>query len=101
MIIRYKFIKFLLNIDLDSSGAFRCYNTKKIKLTDILLSKNNSYSFFSESIILLSLKKYKISELPVILPKRFSGSSKMKLTDLINGFFYTIFIFIKVKIFFY
>ena len=98
---RYKFIKFLLNIDLDSSGAFRCYNTKKINLTDILLSKNNSYSFFSESIILLSLKKYKISELPVILPKRFSGSSKMKLTDLINGFFYTIFIFIKVKIFFY
>ena len=98
---RHLFVKFIFNINIDSSGAFRCYNTKKINLNDILLSKDNSYSFFTESIVILSLKKYKIAEIPVILPKRFSGSSKMKLTDVIYGFFYTLFIFLKVKILFY
>ena len=96
---RYKFIKLLFNIELDSSGAFRCYNTKNIKVGDILLAKNASYSFFTESIIFLVIKKYKIFELPVILPKRFSGSSKMKLSDLVDGFLYTLFIFLKIKFF--
>lgn len=100
-IFRHLLVKFIFNINIDSSGAFRCYNTKKINLNDILLSKDNSYSFFTESIVILSLKKYKIAEIPVILPKRFSGSSKMKLTDVIYGFFYTLFIFLKVKILFY
>lgn len=100
-IFRHLLVKFIFNINIDSSGAFRCYNTKKINLNDILLSKDNSYSFFTESIVMLSLKKYKIAEIPVILPKRFSGSSKMKLTDVIYGFFYTLFIFLKVKILFY
>ena len=88
----------MFNINLDSSGAFRCYSTKKIKLGDILQSKNDSYSFFTESIILLSLKKYKIAEIPVLLPKRFSGSSKMRLADVCYGFFYTIFIFLKKRL---
>ena len=44
---------------------------KKIKLDDILQSKNDSYSFFTESIIILSLKKYKIAEIPVSLLKDF------------------------------
>ena len=71
---------------------------KKIKLDDILQSKNDSYSFFTESIIILSLKKYKIAEIPVLLPKRFSGSSKMRLADVCYGFFYTIFIFLKKRL---
>ena len=96
--IRHLFVKFMFNINLDSSGAFRCYSTKKIKLDDILQSKNDSYSFFTESIILLSLKKYKIAEIPVLLPKRFSGSSKMRLADVCYGFFYTIFIFLKKRL---
>jgi len=94
---RYKFIKLLFNIDLDSSGAFRCYNIKQIKLNDILLAKNDSYSFFTESTIILVVKKYKIFELPVILPKRFSGSSKMRLNDLVYGFLYSLLIFLKLK----
>ena len=48
--LRHLLIKNILNIKFDSSGAFRCYNIKKIKLKDILIAKNNSYSFFWESI---------------------------------------------------
>ena len=44
--LRHLLIKNILNIRYDSSGAFRCYNVKKIKLKDILMAKNNSYSFF-------------------------------------------------------
>ena len=48
---------------------------KKIKLQDILNAKNESYSFFWESIFILS-KKYEIREIPIKLPGRLSGSSK-------------------------
>ena len=48
-LIRFYLVNILLNIHYDTSGGFRCYNLKKIKISDILLSKNNSYSFFWES----------------------------------------------------
>ena len=49
-IIRYKLTKYFLKQEYDSSGAFRCYNLKKIKLSDLLLSKDNRYAFFWQSI---------------------------------------------------
>ena len=86
--LRHYMIKLLLNIEFDSSGAFRCYNIKKIKLQDILKAKNESYSFFWESIFILSKKKYSIGEIPIELPYRSSGSSKMKIKDIINALIY-------------
>ena len=47
--LRHFLIKNILNIKYDSSGAFRCYNIKKIKLKDILIAENNSYSFFGKA----------------------------------------------------
>ena len=70
----------LLNINYDTSGGFRCYNLKKIKLSDILISRNLSYSFFWESTYILA-QKYKIKEIPIILPYRKIGVSKMKFRD--------------------
>lgn len=96
--LRHYVIKIFLNIDFDSSGAFRCYNTKKIKLYDILRAKNNSYSFFWESIFFLS-KKYKIREIPIKLPGRLSGSSKMRLKDIFSAVIYLIKIFLKNRLF--
>ena len=96
--LRHYVIKLLLNIEFDSSGAFRCYDTKKIKLKDILIAKNESYSFFWESIFILS-KKYKIREIPIKLPGRLSGSSKMRLIDIFSAIIYLLKIFIKKKLF--
>tara|TARA_B100000579_G_C22750740_1_gene813873 strand:- start:430 stop:1137 length:708 start_codon:yes stop_codon:yes gene_type:complete len=95
---RYLLVKLMFNTNLDTSGAFRCYNTNKIRLKDIILADSNSYSFFTESTLILFKKNYKISQLSVILPKRYSGSSKMKFLDLITGFLYTLLIFFKLKI---
>ena len=94
---RFLFVKFLFGSDMDTSGAYRCYNVNKIKLKDIMLSKNNSYSFFTESALILWKKNYKIKQLNVSLPKRASGSSKMRYLDLIRGFAYTIYIFFKIR----
>jgi dolichol-phosphate mannosyltransferase len=87
---RHFIIKKLLKIDYDSSGAYRCYNVKSVKLSDILLAKNNSYSFFWESIFILSKKKYKIAEIPIILPGRLSGNSKMSIFDIFKALSYLI-----------
>ena len=83
--LRHYVIKLLLNIQFDSSGAFRCYDIKKIKLKDILIAENESYSFFWESIFILS-KKYEIREIPIKLPGRLSGSSKMRFIDIFSNF---------------
>jgi dolichol-phosphate mannosyltransferase len=85
---RYILIKILFGISLDTSGAFRLYNVKSINLNDILLAKDNGYSFFWESIVILLKKKYRISEIPIILPTRRTGFSKMRIKDLFYALFY-------------
>ena len=91
---RHKLIQFLLNIKYDSSGAFRGYLTDKINIKDIFLAKNNSYSFFWESIFILS-KRYKIKEIPIRLPGRHSGSSKMKFKDIFLALLYLLVFFFR------
>ena len=86
--IRFYLINILLNINYDSSGAYRCYNAKNIKLNDVLSAKNNGYSFFWESLYLLNKKKYSIKEIPIYLPYRKVGSSKMTMRDIIGSLFY-------------
>ena len=57
--LRYILLYLLLGIKCDSSGAFRCYNFNKLNTKFIFYAKNNSYSFFWESIFILS-KKFKV-----------------------------------------
>jgi dolichol-phosphate mannosyltransferase len=93
--IRFYFINILLNFNYDSSGAYRCYDTNKIKINHILLAKDNSYSFFWESIFHLHKKKYSIKQIAVDLPYRKLGSSKMRIKDIIYSLFYLFIYFIK------
>ena len=93
-LVRFYLVNILLNINYDNSGGFRCYNLKIIKRSDILISKNQSYSFFWESTYILA-QKYKIKEIPIILPYRKIGVSKMKVTDVISALTYLIYFSIK------
>ena len=88
--VRHQMIKFFLGMSFDASGAYRCYNLKKIKRNDILLAKDNGYSFFWESIFILYKKNYSIFEVPIVLPYRKIGSSKMKVSDILYAFIYLI-----------
>jgi len=96
--LRYYLVWILLGTKLDGSGGFRLYDLKKVKLKDIFESKDNNYNFFWQSAFLLEHKKYKISEIPIDLPNRVIGSSKMKLKDLISGLINLIKFFIMYKI---
>ena len=93
--LRYLVINKLLNINYDSSGAFRCYNSDKVKLKDLLKAKNNSYSFFWESIFILNKKNYKIFEIPIHLPARLAGVSKMQFKDIFSALFYLLLFFFR------
>ena len=94
--LRYYLIGFLFNKSYDSSGAFRCYNTNQVKLKHLLLAKNNSYSFFWESILILD-KKYLIKEIPIKLNARYLGESKMMISDIIEALKYLLKIYYKIK----
>ena len=83
--IRFYLVKILLSTKFDSSGGFRCYNLKKIK-SKLLLAKNNSYFFLIESLFYYEQLKYKIQEIPIVLPYRLYGSSKMRLKDIFDSF---------------
>ena len=95
--LRYNLVYFLLGTKLDGSGGFRLYDLKKISIKDILKAKDDNYNFFWESTFILE-KKYKIYEVPIKLPNRILGFSKMKLKDLLYGIFYLIKIFFKYRV---
>ena len=96
--LRHIAISFLLFMPYDASGAFRCINCRKVKLKDLILTKQDSYSYFWESLFILYKKKYKISQIPIQLPYRKLGSSKMQIKDIIFSLYYLMFVFVK-KIF--
>ena len=93
--LRHLVIKNLFNTEYDSSGAFRCYNFNRVKLKDLLLAKNNSYSFFWQSMIILNQKKYRINEIAINLPARSIGSSKMELRDIVSALLSIFFFYLK------
>ena len=90
----------MLEITYDSSGAFRCYNLEKIKLSTLLEAKSNSYSFFWESMYIFCKKKYKIKELSMVQKYRVKGSSKLTIKEWINGLIYVFYIFFTKKLFY-
>tara|TARA_B100000787_G_scaffold125527_1_gene94752 strand:+ start:575 stop:1282 length:708 start_codon:yes stop_codon:yes gene_type:complete len=94
--VRHILISKMLDMKFDSSGAYRCYNINQIKLEDILKAKNNSYSFFWESMFFLS-KKYHVKEIAINLPGRVSGSSKMRFKDIFEALHYLCSIFFKYR----
>jgi len=91
-------LKITLGLEYDTSGAFRLFNTKKIKLKDLLWAKDNDYVYFWKSIFYLKQKKYNIGEIPIILPNRLTGSSKMTVWHIIKALL-SLFRFSLLKVF--
>ena len=87
----------MFNIPYDTSGAFRCYNFKTIKLQDLIAAKDDGYSFFWESLFLLYKKEYTILEIPMKQPRRIHGSSKISVKDIFRAITYLIYFYFKKK----
>jgi dolichol-phosphate mannosyltransferase len=73
----------VLGLPQDATSAFRCYQLDRIprELFDGLDS--NGYDFFFES--LFALRAFKIKEVPVVLPARTCGNSKMTTGNMLTG----------------
>jgi dolichol-phosphate mannosyltransferase len=74
--------KTMLNLSQDATGGFRVYNLNAIprELFDLIQSKG--YAFFFESLFVLHRNGYSMAEIPMALPARTYGSSKMTLTEV-------------------
>jgi dolichol-phosphate mannosyltransferase len=94
---RHLLMKILLKMDLDATGAYRCFYLKKINLKDILKAKSDDYAFFWEVTFILKKKNYSIKEIPVRLIYRQLGESKMKFSHIVYSLIqlFKIFIFQK------
>jgi len=92
---RHLLMKIFLGMNLDATGAYRCFYLKKINLKDILSVKSNDYAFFWEVTYLIQKKNYSIKEIPVRLIYRQLGESKMKYSHII----YSLIHLFKISIF--
>jgi len=72
----------VLNLPYDSTNAFRLYDLKAVPKEVFALVESDSYSFFYESLFILHFNAFTISEIPMRLPPREAGSSKMRLKDV-------------------
>ncbi len=80
--------KYLLKMPYDASGAYRLYRLDKIPLATFDLVRSRGYSFFFESLYILHMRKFKIKEVPIILPARSAGHSKMNFKEAQKGILY-------------
>lgn len=69
--------KTLLGIPQDASGAFRVYRLDRIPREIFNLPKSKGYPFFFESLFVFNRNGLKVREVPIVLPARTYGNSKM------------------------
>jgi dolichol-phosphate mannosyltransferase len=68
----------------DATGAFRLYRLDHIPQELFGSVTSNGYSFFIESLAILNLNGFRIREIPIALPPRTYGHSKLQFSDMIQ-----------------
>ena len=71
----------LLFLKYDATNAFRLYDLKKISPNLFLAVRSKSYSFFFESLFILVNNGIQVKEIPIALPNRTHGHSKLSLYE--------------------
>jgi dolichol-phosphate mannosyltransferase len=74
--------KSLLGIRQDATGAFRAYDLTRIPHAIFGLVRSRGYSFFFESLLVLARNGFDIAEVPIKLPARTAGHSKMTFAEI-------------------
>jgi len=81
-VLGHSLTKNLLGISQDATGAFRVYRLNAIDRAIFSLIESRGYSFFFESLFMAHENGLPIKEVPIVLPARTYGESKMRLTDV-------------------
>jgi dolichol-phosphate mannosyltransferase len=74
----------LLKMPYDATGAFRLYRLDRIPPEVFRRVSSNGYSFFFESLTVLNLNGFRIKEIPIALPPRTYGHSKLRFSDMVH-----------------
>ncbi len=72
----------LLGFSHDATGALRVYDLRKIPRELFTLVSARGYAFFFESLFILHENGFAIREVPIVLPSRTYGSSKMSAVEI-------------------
>jgi glycosyltransferase involved in cell wall biosynthesis len=75
----------MLRLPYDASGGLRLYRLDRIPVTLFDRIESRDYEFFFESLTLFHMAGFKIGELPVDLPARTYGHSKMRIGHMVRG----------------
>lgn len=75
----------VLKVSYDATSAFRSYRLDRIDPGVFDLVTSTSYSFFFESLYFLCECGIQVREVPVTLPKRTYGHSKMTVRDVLGS----------------
>jgi dolichol-phosphate mannosyltransferase len=74
--------KTMLSMAQDATGAFRVYNLRTIPRDVFSLVQSRGFSFFFESLFILSRNGHSVGEIPIALPARAYGKSKMNFQEM-------------------
>jgi dolichol-phosphate mannosyltransferase len=77
--------KYVLRLRYDATGAFRLYKLRNIPPGRFAQIQSNGYAFFFESLFVLDRHGHPITEIPIRLPARTYGHSKMKISDILHS----------------
>ncbi len=75
----------LLGMPYDATGALRRYNLRRLGSDWLSEVQSDGYAFFFESLMVLNRRGAIIEEIPIDLPKRTYGSSKMSFMELFRS----------------
>lgn len=75
--------KYVLRVPYDATGGFRLYRLDRINREVFRMAESKSYSFLFESLYILCLAGVRVKEVPISLPKRTYGHSKMQIKDVV------------------
>jgi dolichol-phosphate mannosyltransferase len=75
-----------LKLPYDATGALRLYRLQRIPPSLFDRVRSQGYSFLYESLFILNYNKFRILEIPIKLPARTYGHSKMRLVDAWQSF---------------
>jgi len=78
--------KHLLKMDYDATGALRAYRLSGIPREVFGMVTSQGYAFFFESLFLLHRNGLTVAELPIDLPSRTYGHSKMSFWEAYRSF---------------
>lgn len=72
----------LLGMPQDATGAFRVYNLETVPRALFDLVRSRGYAFFFESLLIVNRNGFHIAEVPIALPARSAGHSKMSYGEI-------------------